>query len=498
MTKPNAKIARRQGWIIGAAGCGFSLGAILIVLGPAGILTVLMLLPAIGAVSLARRRLSQSRQQTLTTREVVTARLSLSLGVIEYPTTALLVEIDDHHRLEEVYGRDVVERAIEMTRSVIEENLTDSDLTVHLDGALFASVLAPQGPLDTETMLNTCTRIQHALGLLSQTSDLPLHLTASIGFVTSNKLARPTAESLMQAAFSALSEARRRAPGAVRAYSEAISAKRAAQQRVARDARQAFEKGEIFAYFQPQLNVETGQLSGFEALTRWHHPVNGILSPAEFLPTFEQAGLMPRLGETMIKKSLQALTFWDKSGLDVPRIGINFSTSELSNPRLVEQIAMYLDVSNISPERLNIEVLETVIAQEADDIIIGNLAALADLGCGVDLDDFGTGYASITNIRRFSVGRIKIDRSFVSGIDSDDEQRRMVEAILTMASRLGVRTLAEGVETRAERETLTQMACDDIQGFQIARPMPVEETVEWANAYFTRTLEPITISRRAS
>jgi EAL domain-containing protein (putative c-di-GMP-specific phosphodiesterase class I) len=132
-----------------------------------------------------------------------------------------------------------------------------------------------------------------------------------------------------------------------------------------------------------------------------------------------------------------------------------------------------LDVGNIAPHRLVIEVLETGIADGADDDTIGNLTALADLDCGIDLDDFGTGYTSITDIRRFSVGRIKIDRSFVAGIDTDSKQRNMVAAILTMADRFDVHTLAEGAETLGEKDALHALGCHDVQGFHIARPMPV-------------------------
>lgn len=431
-------------------------------------------------------------------RNFILGCLSRFLGEIGNPTVVVIIEIDDHQQIEEVYGRAPLESALTFTQSAIEEHLTDQDVTVQLDGCRFVAALAPVAPHETETMLNTCTRIQHALMHVPQMTELPVQITASIGFASSHKLLRPTAESLMQAASAALSEARRRSPGAVRAYSEAMLSRRASQQRIAQDAQRAFEQGEIFAYFQPQIDLETGSLSGFEALTRWHHPERGIIAPADFLPALERAGLMEKLGDTMIKQALQALTFWDKSGLEVPRIGVNFSTSELRNPRLVDRIAMHLDVSSIAPERLMIEVLETVIADDAHDDIAGNLAALADLGCRVDLDDFGTGYASITNIRRFSVGRIKIDRSFVAGIDTDPEQRNMVSAILTMADRLGVKTLAEGVETRSQREVLHRLGCHDAQGFQIARPMPVQETVEWAAAYFDRAYAPVPLSKRAS
>jgi EAL domain-containing protein (putative c-di-GMP-specific phosphodiesterase class I) len=244
--------------------------------------------------------------------------------------------------------------------------------------------------------------------------------------------------------------------------------------------------------------MKTGDLSGFEALARWHHPERGIVSPDEFLPTLERAGLMQRLSDAMITQTVEALVFWEKSGLNVSKIGVNFSISELRDPRLVDRISLHLDAGNITPDRLVIEVLETVIAGDSNGYIVGNLGALADLGCRIDLHDFGTGHASITNIRRFSIGRIKIDRSFIAGLDTDTDQRDMVSAILTMAQRLGVTSLAEGVETRTEHKTLEALGCDDAQGFFFARPMPIQETVERASAYFSQVGDPIQISKRAS
>ncbi|MBT8412106.1 MAG: EAL domain-containing protein, partial [Octadecabacter sp.] len=199
---------------------------------------------------------------------------------------------------------------------------------------------------------------------------------------------------------------------------------------------------------------------------------------------------------TMITQALKALQHWDANGLVVPRVGVNFSTDELRDPLLVDRIAMLMDAHDMCAGRLVVEVLETVIAKASDDVIVRNLSDLAALGCGIDLDDFGTGYASITNIRRFSVGRIKIDRSFVTGVDRDPEQRDMVAAILTMAERLGVRTLAEGIETKGEHAALRSLGCDDAQGFEIARPMPLEETVEWAHKHLSANVHPVEIAKR--
>ena len=163
----------------------------------------------------------------------------------------------------------------------------------------------------------------------------------------------------------------------------------------------------------------------------------------------------------------------------MPQIGVNFAGGELANPQLIDKVTWELDRFDLSPERLAIEVLETVVASAADDVITRNINALRKLGCRIDLDDFGTGHASIASIRRFSVSRIKIDRSFVMKADRDPDQQRMISAILTMAERLGVETLAEGVETVGEHVLLAQLGCDHVQGFGIARPMPFEQTLDW-------------------
>ena len=176
----------------------------------------------------------------------------------------------------------------------------------------------------------------------------------------------------------------------------------------------------------------------------------------------------------------------------------NFSTEELRDPRLSDRIQPQLKHHDLSPDRLVVEVLETVVANHADDIVLRNLSALAQLGCKLDLDDFGTGHASITSIRRYSVERIKIDRSFVTRIDNDTEQQKMVSAILTMADRLGLDTLAEGVETPEEQAMLAKLGCGHVQGFGIARPMPAEEVDAWISAYQGRSNTPIPFRKKVS
>ena len=248
---------------------------------------------------------------------------------------------------------------------------------------------------------------------------------------------------------------------------------------MAAEAAEALENGEMRAWFQPQVSAVNGVLSGFEVLARWIHPERGLIAPAEFLPVLEGAGLLPRLGEVMRQEAYRALRAWDSAGVAVPNVKVNFSVAELRDPALVDRIRWELDHHDLGAERLTIEVLETVVSTAVDDSVALSINGLAKLGCPIDLDDFGTGHASITSLRRFAVRRIKIDRSFVMKLDRDPEQHKMVVAILGLAERLGLETLAEGVETMGEQICLGEIGCNYVQGFGIARPMAFEQTIEW-------------------
>lgn len=241
---------------------------------------------------------------------------------------------------------------------------------------------------------------------------------------------------------------------------------------------EAAAAGEIQAYFQPQVCCNTGAVRGFELLARWNHPQRGLLLPGAFFGRMsaEDHGALTL---AILDQGLRALKTWDRAGWDVPRVALNISNCELANPDFAAGILWELDRHDLRPERLTIEVLETVGPITSNAEARRNLLALARAGCNIDLDDFGTGYASLDAIRQFGVQRIKIDRSFVTGCDIDPGQQRMILAILALAERLGIAALAEGVETREEYTFLAQMGCDEVQGHAIARPMPLEDVASY-------------------
>ena len=401
-------------------------------------------------------------------------------------TACLVVRFDDLDDLLDRHGRAAQAEVLTRSEDRIRGALRMGDLVAPMPGQGFAVVLAPVRRLDLETLVQLCARLQEAITEPVSLGAAQVYVTASVGFCISGRSAEPTGASLLDSAQAAADEAARHGPGAIRAWSAEMSRQRAARDAIRDQIEAALENGEIHAYFQPQISTVTGDISGMEALARWHHPDRGCLPPAEFLPAVEGSDLTGRLGEVMLFHALTALTAWDRSGFHVPAVSVNFAASELRNPRLAERLKWELDRFDLTPDRLTVEILETVIANSDNDMVVSNIAALAAMGCGIDLDDFGTGHASITATRRFAVRRLKIDRSFVTRVDQDREQQKMISAIVSLAERLGLETLAEGMETAAEYAMLSQLGCGHVQGYGLARPMPLEEATDWITRHRAR------------
>jgi len=394
-------------------------------------------------------------------------------------TAAVVLEIDEFAQYVEHYGDTATDHILTAVAERIQETMRVGDVMCRLEKSIFAIALAPARRTDLENLIQISARLQAAISEPVAIDGLRLFMTASVGFCVPRRAAEKTGLVCLEAAESALLEAQSSGSAAIRAYSAQPRRKRVVRAGLVGEVAEALEIGQIKPWFQPQISTNTGQVSGMEALARWEHPERGLIHPGAFLPAIAAAGMNERLSEIILFHSLTALQSWDKAGNPVPTVGVNFSSDELSNPKLCDKIRWELDRFDLAPNRLTIEVLETVIARSANDTITRNIAQLAELGCPIDLDDFGTGHASIANIRRFSVGRIKIDRSFVTSVDKDRQQQQMLTAILEMAGRLDVDTLAEGVETPGEHALLAQLGCNHVQGYSIARPMPFTETIQW-------------------
>ena len=393
------------------------------------------------------------------------------------------IQIDHMDRITEKYGTAAAQDLLRITAGRLRDLLREVDLMQPSSTGRFSLCLAPLNQFDLALCIQFAGRMQAALEQPVDHGDQRLFATATIGFCQAARAPGATFTAWQDAARTALAAALAEGGGAIRAFTAEMTTAPAAANCLSDDVGAALQNGQIRAWFQPQLCTDTGEISGFEALARWDHPALGVIPPAEFLPLIEAAGLEDRLAEVMLCHSCDALAAWDRSGLHVPQIGINFSSRELRDPKITDKLAWTLDRFDLTPDRLAIEVLENVASSAPDDIISMNINKLIKLGCSIDLDDFGTGSTSITTLRQYAVNRIKIDRSFVIKSDRDPEQQRMVAAILLMAERLGIEAVAEGVETAGEHALLAQLGCDHVQGFGIARPMPFEQTQAWMQGH---------------
>ncbi len=409
-----------------------------------------------------------------------------------------VLELDDYQEVVDRHGQAAADMVAQRCGERILSALRDGDTVARIGDSRFAVCLRAVRQLDLELCIQLCGRMQTAVEEPVSLDGLSVYVSCSIGFCLRSRAPGRTGQDWLDAATAALADARRSGASAIRAYSAEIHRKTKARSDLRDDAAAALENGQIQPWYQPQISTDTGKVTGFEALARWSHPVHGMIAPDMFLPAMQDAGLMERLGQVMLYHALTALKAWDSAGAEVPRVGVNFATDELCNPALVDKIRWELDRFELAPERLSVEVLETVVTDCPDDTVTRNIAGLAAMGCRIDLDDFGTGHASIASIRRFAISRIKIDRSFVVKADRDPEQQRLIGAILTMAERLELETLAEGVETVGEHALLAQLGCDHVQGFGIARPMPFDQTLDWITAHQAKLQDAPRIGRDVS
>ena len=406
-------------------------------------------------------------------------RLLAGLPEQAQAATCFVVEIDDWSRLRRAHHAVAQDAILCRTADRLRAVLRDTDIVARLDGGAFALVPTAMRRADLDTALRMAVRLQGTVAEPLAIDGLRVHLTASVGFALPRQVPAATGMALLSAAEMALVSAMRQGPGTIRAFSRGVRSPRLAPTRLTSDVGVALEQGQIQPWFQPQVSTDTGEVTGFEALARWLHPEHGVIAPMEFLPAVAAAGQSDRMSTAILTQSLRALRDWDAAGYLVPTVSVNLNESDLADPAMPDRVRWELDRFDLEPGRLVVEILETVLAHGEEEMVVRNVLALRDMGVGIDLDDFGTGTASISAIRRFDVHRIKIDRSFIGRLDQDRAQQDMVAAILSMAERLGLRTLAEGVETPGEHAMVAQLGCDAVQGFGVAMPMPFDEATAW-------------------
>jgi diguanylate cyclase (GGDEF)-like protein len=237
----------------------------------------------------------------------------------------------------------------------------------------------------------------------------------------------------------------------------------------------ALERDEFVLHYQPQICLHTRKIIGLEALIRWEHPEMGRISPAAFIPLAEQTGLINPIGNWVLRTACRQNKAWQDMGLPKLRMAVNVSASQFRNPFLVQHVKDNLRESGLDPAYLELEITESAANNEAD-YIIGVLNNLKDLGVSISIDDFGTEYSSLARLKMLPIDRIKMDMQFVHGIAGDDKDKAITKVIINLAQNLGLKVVAEGVETEQQLEFLSQRMCDEVQGYYYYRPMPARDT----------------------
>lgn len=236
----------------------------------------------------------------------------------------------------------------------------------------------------------------------------------------------------------------------------------------------ALDRGEFVLYYQPQINIQTEELIGVEALIRWQHPEMGMVSPAAFIPLAEQTGLITTIGEWVLKTACAQNKAWQLKGLKPVQVAVNLSVQQFRTSDLVQVVKSTLAKTGLSPEHLELEITESIAIKESA-AIISILNELKAIGLSIAIDDFGTEYSSLSRVKQLPIDRIKMAMQFVRGIGKNQKDEAIANVIIRLAKNLNVKIIAEGVETRDQLEFLKSEACDEVQGYYYYKPMVADE-----------------------
>jgi EAL domain-containing protein (putative c-di-GMP-specific phosphodiesterase class I) len=241
--------------------------------------------------------------------------------------------------------------------------------------------------------------------------------------------------------------------------------------------RKAQEKNQFLLHYQPQVDLESGHITGMEVLLRWQHPEFGVISPGEFIPLAEETGLIVPIGEWVLRTACAQAKTWQREGFPAIRISVNLSGRQLLQNNLAEHVKQALRESKLDARYLDLELTESILMQDMEETI-SIMKELDKVGVLFSLDDFGTGYSSLSYLKRFPIDTLKIDRAFVNDISSDSDDAAITKAIIAMAHGLDIKVTAEGVETKEQLELLRTYQCDTIQGFYFSKPLPAESIAD--------------------
>jgi diguanylate cyclase (GGDEF)-like protein len=461
-----------------------------------GLATVTVLVGMVRAAATVTERLRESERQAITdaltglsNRRHLLYPLNAAIAAAEgggVQLALLLIDLDGFKELNDTLGHYAGDEVLRQIGPRLRALLRPDDTLARLGGDEFAVALAPG---DEAGASAAALRLRSALERSFEVADIGVHVDASVGIALYPDHAHD-ALGLLQRADVAMYEAKRMRTG----HEVYVSARdRHSRERLSLsgELRGAIASGQLCVEYQPQVELATGTVRGVEALVRWAHPSLGLLAPAQFLPLAEQSGLTPPLTEFVLDRALEQIGERRREGFDLT-VAVNLGPADLLDLGLPREVSSLLEARDFPPAALWLEVSENVVMADPERTV-DVLARLRELGVGISLDDFGAGHSSLAHLKQLRVDELKIDRSFVLRMAEDAHDWAIVGSTIDLAHRLGLRVIAEGVETQASWDLLAECACDQAQGNFLRRPLTGDALTAWLRAIS----RPATIPARA-
>jgi diguanylate cyclase (GGDEF)-like protein len=403
----------------------------------------------------------------------------------------LFVDIDNFKLINDTLGHHLGDELLKLVAERLRDSVRVSDTAARLGADLVARlggdefVLAAEGISDYEGATQIASRVASRLSEPFTLGGEQLVVTASIGIAMSHDQSTP--ESLIRDADAAMYQAKARGRARYELFDDAMRSRLIDRLAREKDLRRALEGDELELYFQPILSVPKRLVIGAEGLVRWHHPTRGLLPAGEFIPLAEDAGLISRIDEWVVREACRQLTEWQIAGVTRPglTVSINISARQLENGGFADRLAAAIDETGVDSQALGLEITESVLIENSDSPI-AILDALRRLGPRLILDDFGTGYSSLSYLQRLPFDVIKLDRSFVTDIATPGRDRDIVSALIRLATVLELDVVAEGIETEEQFTCLKELGCQFGQGYHLARPMPASDFRQFLSASLGR------------
>jgi diguanylate cyclase (GGDEF)-like protein/PAS domain S-box-containing protein len=383
----------------------------------------------------------------------------------------LFIDLDRFKNINDSLGHDVGDQVLKEAASRLSKALRTRDTVSRHGGDEFVVILTEIK--NQSDVLTVVGKISHALSGPMMLQGHELYVSGSIGVSMYPQDGRNSV-TLMKNADTAMYHAKKSGGSGFQFYQDEMNKRTLDLLKMEGAMRHALDREEFRVYYQPQIDIESGDIVGFEALLRWQQPTRALISPNEFIPVAEQTGLIVSIGMWVLEAACIQVKKWADAGLGRNvRVAVNLSARQFRQPNLVEVIQQILRKTQCHPRCLEIEITESVV-MEKPEIAADILRQLSAMGLRLAIDDFGTGYSSLAYLKRFPIHTLKIDRSFIGDITVDNDDAEIVKAVIALAHAMKRKIIAEGVETDAQLAFLRQYGCDQAQGYYFGRPLVVD------------------------